>query len=100
MWSPVFFGIGMVFAGGGALAVLTGLVIRADASEECTGCPAEEKRSLALSVALAGGGAMLLGVPAAIVGGRQVPDKPSWARVVPSVFVSPWSWGGALRFAF
>jgi hypothetical protein len=98
MYSPVVFGIGALLGGAGALTVVTALAIRADATEDCTGCPAADKRSLAFTVALIGGAGLLVGIPAMIIGGRRVPDKPSWARAIPDVYVAPR--GGALRWTF
>ncbi|MDI1475082.1 hypothetical protein [Polyangium sp. y55x31] len=97
MASPAAFYVGLTLAGVGALGVVTGLVIRADLPEtECENCPAEEKRSASLGLLIGGGIGMLIGIPIAAVGGRQVADEPSWAR--PKVFISPR--GGALQWTF
>ncbi|MDC3959582.1 hypothetical protein KEG38_37355 [Polyangium jinanense] len=97
MASPPAFYVGTILAGVGLLGIVTGLVIRADLPEtECTNCPAEEKRSASLGLLIGGGLGMLIGIPIAAVGGRKVPDEPSWAR--PKVFISPR--GGALQWTF
>lgn len=94
--TPAFY-VGTILAGVGLLGVVTGLVIRADLPDtECTNCPADEKRSASLGLLIGGGLGMLIGIPIAAVGGRQVPDEPSWAR--PKVFLSPR--GGALQWTF
>ena len=99
MWSPAVFGFGMGFTTLGLGVFLSGVFIQAGIPHNCgLDCPSAGKKDTAFGLMLGGGALLLLGVPMAYYGGRQVPDRPSWAKALPEVQVSPR--GGILRWTF
>lgn len=99
MWSPAVFGIGMGFTGIGFAGFLSGLFINSGIPNDCgSDCPSAGKKDIAAGLMLGGGALLLLGIPMAYFGGRQVPDQPSWAKAAPEIRLSPR--GGVLRWVF
>jgi hypothetical protein len=97
MASPVMFGIGAALGGLGLISFGTGYFVYKDAPD-CNDCPGSEKQGLGTGFMVGGIAGLVVGLPLAIIGARQVPDTPAWARAMPMVFVSPR--GGALRWTF
>lgn len=91
------FGIGAALGGLGLISFVAGYALYKDAPE-CNECPGGEKQNLGTGFMVGGGAGFLIGLPLALIGARQVPDSPSWARAMPTVFISPT--GGAVRWTF
>lgn len=97
MASPVMAGIGAGLGGLGLISLVTGFAVYKSAPE-CNDCPGSEKQNLGIGFMVGGAIGLVFGLPLTIIGARQVPETPAWARVVPTVFVSPR--GGALQWTF
>jgi len=98
MASPAMFGVGAVLGGLGLISFVTGYALYKDAPD-CQSCPGSEKRGMGTGFMVGGAIGVVIGLPLTIIGARQVPDEPAWARFVPQrVFIS--SRGGSLQWAF
>lgn len=97
MTSPVLFGIGATLAGMGLISAIAGYAVYKDAPD-CNDCPGSEKHGLGAGFIIGGSLGVLIGLPLAFIGARQVPDSPSWAKALPEVYLAPR--GGTLRWTF
>jgi hypothetical protein len=98
MASPAMFGVGAILGGLGLISFVTGYALYKDAPD-CEGCPGSEKREMGTGFMVGGAIGVVVGLPLAFIGARQVPDQPSWARFVPQkIYISPR--GGSMQWAF
>jgi hypothetical protein len=96
MTSPAMFGVGAALGGLGLISFVTGYALYKDAPD-CQDCPGSEKSGLGTGFMVGGAVGVLIGLPLAFIGARQVPDE--WARAIPTnVFVS--SRGASLQWTF